>query len=294
MRAANATESAGCAMRASSRAGATPLEWCIRTRMRAEHQYRDVAAAASDAFVSVIKGHSDALDGWLVSRIIASALGHALSPAPTFIGVADQIPDEGLLGTTAKAVFDACMAELDPTVAPDLDALFTELERVLAIVPRHAQINSPVASCIAATFEGTRVRGNHAGAGCVRLMRSGTRAFEDLVIPHHLHRVLHRMPGMTGKQVADFLPMGSIIVSALGMSRTSGIGVDHFDVTLEPLDFLLVSSEPLPVDDPDLVRYIESSRGNLDAIADEIEVQLSRSSEANREFAFALVQPSVG
>src|SRR5690606_34594420 len=152
-----------------------------------------------------------------------------------------------------------CAAELGDLAAlpTELSAMFSAIDRVLAVVPPRARISGLMVSCTAVTIVDGRVVGAHAGMGALRIFRSGAGAFEDLVVPHYMHAIKERMPSLHGVDPAS-IP-GNVLMSGLGSLSTSGIGIDVVEAELRPGDVLLVSSRPVGLTDGELAEILRAA-----------------------------------
>jgi hypothetical protein len=106
--------------------------------------------------------------------------------------------------TAAERVYDEIAGDLgDRAALPrELTEPFLVLDKVVGNIRAHFPMDGQV-GCIAATIEGSRVRGVHAGIGRVLVLRAGATEVESLVAPHFMHLVAHRM---RVKLPADFDP----------------------------------------------------------------------------------------
>jgi len=105
--------------------------------------------------------------------------------------------------------------------------------------------------CTALRFHGARITGAHVGRGRARVLRAGAAQLEELVVPHYLHTLGDRVPGLAGLDPAT-LPR-DVLCNGLGALASGGIGIDGFETVLEPDDRLVVSSSDLGFPDDELV-----------------------------------------
>jgi serine/threonine protein phosphatase PrpC len=282
-----------------------PIEWCIGICATRGSRIVGAGAAANDSFMVIADG-MDSHTGWLGARLTARAVADALATEAAFIAAADLVSDDwGWAGPMQSAadgerVYSTCAADFgDRTKLPrDLDALFTEIDRVIRLIPTHERISSPTVGCIAATFDGTHVRGAHVGIGRALLLRAGAKALQSLVVQHYLHLVHHRSAHPVVGMPPENIPQ-QVMVNALGMLEYAGVGIDHFDVTLEDGDLLILCSRELDIPDADLSALVNeliafTPSWELDDIADAIEERAARTyaSEPSRasDVAFALAR----
>ncbi|MDI3284197.1 hypothetical protein [Polyangium sp. 15x6] len=228
----------------------------------------DVGAGAGEGLLVVADGMGGHCTGWLGARLAVRALVEPFASAGAedrFVGAADGFPDDwGWAGAmqsrrAAERVYEACAADFgDPAALPrDLAAMFSEIDRVVADVPKHDRIHGLLVGCIAATVEGARVRGIHVGIGRALLLRAGAHHFESLVVEHYLHLVADRMPQARDIDPAQ-IPL-NIIVNGLGGLTQAGVGVDPFDVELGAGDLLLLCSRRMDVPEEEVARIARAA-----------------------------------
>lgn len=229
------------------------LEWSVGVWTRESSRTVDVAAGAGPDTLVVSDGAGGHATGWLGARFAVRAV---LGEPTCVIGAADVIPDEwgwaGAMQSRAagEQIYTSCVAELGDVPA-DLVARFTAIDRVLAVVPERARISGTMVGCTALRFHGARITGAHVGRGRARVLRAGAAQLEELVVPHYLHTLGDRVPGLAGLDPAT-LPR-DVLCNGLGALASGGIGIDGFETVLEPDDRLVVSSSDLGFPDDELV-----------------------------------------
>ncbi|MDI1447316.1 hypothetical protein [Polyangium sp. 6x1] len=269
----------------------------------------DVGAGACEGILVVADGIGGHCTGWLGARLAVRAIVEPFASPNTkarFVGAADGFPDDwGWAGAMQSReagafVYEACAADFgDRAALPhDLAAVFSEIDRVVANVPAHARIHGLLVGCIAATFEGGRVRGAHVGIGRALLLRAGADHFESLVVEHYMHLVFARMTKYNDIDPAQIPP--NILVNGLGGLSNMGIGIDRFDVELGAGDLLLLCSRRLDVPEEEVARIARAAVDEgapLDELARTLErrsAEMFDVSEAHRAqdvaFAIALSQ----
>lgn len=226
----------------------------------------DASAGAGDGVLVVADGMGGHCTGWLSARLATRTIVERLAPRGAFIGAANGFPDDwGWAGAmqsraTAERVYDEIAGDLgDRAALPrDLTELFLVIDKVVGNIRAHFPTDDQV-GCIAATIEGSRVRGVHAGIGRVLVLRAGATEVENIVVEHFMHLVAHRM---RAKLPADFDPAAmpqQITVNALGCLEYSGVGIDPFEIDLAPGDLLVLSSRRLDITDRDLVELARTT-----------------------------------
>lgn len=189
------------------------------------------APEPGEGLLVVADGMGGHCTGWLGARLAVRALVEPFAGSDTevrFVGAADGFPDDwGWAGAmqsrrAAELVYEACAADFgDPAALPrDLATVFSEIDRVVANVPKHTRIHGLLVGCIAATIEGARVRGTHVGIGRALLLRAGAHHFERLVVEYYLHLVADRMP--EGREL--LLSPRRAMVSRLGLMDRAWVG----------------------------------------------------------------------
>lgn len=270
----------------------------------------DVGAGARDGVLVVADGMGGHCTGWLGARLAVRVIVDRLATAGAgslFVGAAEGFPDDwGWAGAMQSAragerVYDECVAAFgDPAaLSRDLPALFSAIDRVVASVPPRARINGLMVQCVAATIDGARVHGAHAGIGRALLLRSDADEFESLVVEHYWHLVIDRLAPPPGPDRAR-IPR-NIIFNGLGALAASRVGIDEFAVELRAGDLLLLCSRRLDIPDDEVVRIIREAlneRTPLDELARALERRSAAAfepSEAHRasDVAFAIALATI-
>jgi len=91
----------------------------------------------------------------------------------------------GLCASRGSRTVDASAGTGDG-VLRDLTELFLVIDKVVGNIRAHFPMDGQV-GCIAATIEGSRVRGVHAGKGRVLVLRAGATEVESVVVEHLMH-----------------------------------------------------------------------------------------------------------
>ncbi len=226
----------------------------------------DASAGAGDGVLVVANGMGGHCTGWLSARLATRTIVERLAPRGAFIGAANGFPDDwGWAGAmqsraAAERVYDEIAGDLgDRAALPrDLTELFLVIDKVVGNIRAHFPTDGQV-GCIAATIEGSRVRGVHAGIGRVLVLRAGATEVESIVVEHLMHLVAHRM---RVKLPAGFDPAEmaqQITVNALGCLEYSGVGIDPFEIDLARGDLLVLSSRRLDITVRDLVELARTT-----------------------------------
>lgn len=261
-----------------------------------------MGAAASDNLV-VLSDGMDPHTGWLPARLAVRAIATALAPDATFAGAADVLADDwGWMGSMQNAaagerVYNTCANDLASPLPRDLASLFAEVDRVLQLIQTHDHSINSIASTIAATIDGTRIRGVHAGVARALLWRAGADGFEELVVPHYLHLVHQRSRHPVVGVPSESLPQ-HVVLNVLGMLESAGVGIDPFETTLAPGDILFLTSRTLDMPDKmllDVFRLVVavSPTIRLDQLADSIQSHADRNTPETSQrvdAAFALLR----
>lgn len=264
---------------ASEPAGGRILETAVGLCASRGSRTVDAGAGTGDGVLVVADGMGGHCTGWLGARLAVHALLGPLAPT-ALVGAADGFPDDwgwaGAMQSRAAAehIYDECVAALPAAHPRELAALFVEIDRVVATVPRRAHIHGLMVGCIAARIDGASVRGAHAGIGRALLLRAGAQQFASLVVEHYLHLVHDRMqpdpaPGLDPAEVPR-----DVICNGLGALGYSNVGVDEFAVELAAGDLLVLCSQRLDLGDAavvSLVRAAVEADVPLDELARELE-----------------------
>jgi len=264
----------------------TGVETAIGLHGRPAGALADVAAGATSSIAVVADGMGGHGTGWLGSRRVVRALVEALGGAdraPAFVGAAS---DAGLAEARRRWMGGDAEALLPSSLPRDLVEAFVALEPALTLAWKATPTLLLTVGCVAATFDGARVHGAHAGAGRAMVVRASADRPEDLVVPHFLDRVAARSEHHRDIDPAEIPP--NIIANALGVLTQCGIGVDRFDVTLDPGDVLVLCSRALELDDAALCALVHAHAGEpIATLAQAIEA----AGPARGCLAFALARP---
>lgn len=296
--------------RGPSAGSGASCEWALGVWSPETSRALDVAAGAAfggeAGRVVVSEGGGAHATGWFGARLVVRVLLERFAPLreACLLGPADIIPDAwGWAGAErsqhdGERLYADGLAELgDVTALPhDLPALLEALDRVLASPSMKAARMNPMTECIAATVVDGAVVGAHVGTGRARLLRAGADVFEDLVVPHHLHRVAHRSRDHQG---LDLALLNGALVSCNGLGALMpGVGIDSFHAELLPGDVLVLASTELGVPDDALASVLHAPKAlaaqvrTLEARLDQRRAASERAPAATgpRECAFALLR----
>jgi len=266
----------------------------------------DVGAGLLDGLLVVADGLSGHSTGWIGARLAIRTICERFAEGraePRFIGAADEVPDDwgwaGAMQSRSAGVYvygEIAALLGDRAALPrDLDGLFFAVDHALCNVPQELRISGQLVECIAATFEGARVRGAHAGVGRALLLRAEASQVESLVVEHYLHLVFQRSPKYREIDPAQIPPR--IVCNGIGGLESGEVGIDHFDIELGAGDLLLLCSERLDIGEEELgpmMRAALDEGASLEDLARQIErrsAQMFEPSEAHqaRDVAFGLV-----